>query len=66
LIQAQAELGNRWVKIAKRLSGRTDGAVRMRWNDELSHRGKRKLKSTKEEKGEGEGGKSTYYGKSHV
>jgi len=35
LIQAHTELGNHWVEIAKRLSGRTDGQVRSRWNQTL-------------------------------
>ena len=38
LLQAHRELGNKWVDIAKRLSGRSDNSIKNHWNASLKRR----------------------------
>eukprot|EP00817_Percolomonadidae_sp_ATCC50343_P004983 CAMPEP_0117421678 /NCGR_PEP_ID=MMETSP0758-20121206/2699_1 /TAXON_ID=63605 /ORGANISM="Percolomonas cosmopolitus, Strain AE-1 (ATCC 50343)" /LENGTH=202 /DNA_ID=CAMNT_0005203901 /DNA_START=332 /DNA_END=940 /DNA_ORIENTATION=+ len=41
IVSMQAQLGNKWAKIAKHLNGRTPNAVKNHWNSTLSKRAER-------------------------
>ena len=53
LVEAQAKWGNSWTKIAKLLPGRSENAVKNRWNSATRRRAKAQTRGGAAEKGDG-------------
>ena len=46
LVQLQKELGNKWVKIAERMPGRSENGIKNRWNSAKRRKNSKKQKQS--------------------